>query len=84
MTERKFTDEEVIKALECCINEDCENCPAHMCCDDDTEKLVKYVFDLINRQKKEIERLHELLDSAVSNERNLADTLQELTEVKCE
>lgn len=27
MTKRKFTDEEVIKALECCANADCLNCP---------------------------------------------------------
>lgn len=72
MTERKFTDEEVIKALECCLNEDCENCPARMCCDDDTESFVKYVFDLIARQKAEIESLEAenrgfsiCLDSAV-------------------
>lgn len=28
MTKRKFTDEQIIKALECCVGgSDCENCP---------------------------------------------------------
>lgn len=27
MTERKFTDEQIIKALECCANGECDECP---------------------------------------------------------
>lgn len=52
-----MTDNDVIKALECCVNADCENCPSKTICDSDTERLVVKVFDLINRQKAEIERL---------------------------
>lgn len=61
MTDKKYTDEEIIKALECCCTSTgaCENnCP--MCdlenCND--VLMADYVFDLINRQKAENERLN--------------------------
>ena len=53
----KMTDEEIIKALECCADEDmgCEVCPywAKGC------TVEKDTIDLINRQQAEIERLKE-------------------------
>lgn len=67
MTDKKFTDEEIIKALMCHFNEEldeepfqCVDCPLYndtspSC----TEALKSYVLDLINRQKAEIERLKE-------------------------
>lgn len=62
MTDKKFTDEEIIKALECCYlpTGDCEkNCP--MCniknCNDTL--MAGYVRDLINRQRAEIKILKE-------------------------
>lgn len=64
MTEHKFTDEEVIKALECCANADCLNCPrwsedwsSGMCAD-----FLPSVLAIINHQKAEIERLQVELD----------------------
>lgn len=55
-----MTDNEIIKALECClVLHKCEECP----CDFDTNgktlcnDLGLKIFDLINRQKAEIERL---------------------------
>ena len=61
MTDNKLTDNEIIKALEYCINYKdghCENCPYR-----ENEKgvyCVRYLaqnsLDLINRQKAEIER----------------------------
>lgn len=60
MTEHKFTDEEIIKALECCYSNDsndCYKCPyiaestAEMFCD---KKLTRDALDLIKRQKAEI------------------------------
>ena len=65
MTEHKFTDEEVIKALKCCIKTDhfgdCfgNDCPfvSEHGCRVGKETLYPYVLDLINRQKAEIERL---------------------------
>lgn len=65
MTDKKFTDEEIIKALMCHFNEEldeepfqCVDCPLYndtspSC----TEALKSYALDLINRQKAEIDKL---------------------------
>ena len=51
-----MTDNEIIKALECCIKHDCGNCPATaMVCGETFD--MEYALDLINRQKAEIEKL---------------------------
>lgn len=58
MTDKKFTDEEIIKTLEChdADEKTCKGCelyPEFKCC-----YLTKTItLDLINRQKAEIERL---------------------------
>ena len=62
-----MTDNETIKALECCLSSNdlmaCWKCPAvklDICCDGSTKisnGIVNSVLDLINRQKAEIERL---------------------------
>lgn len=56
-----MTDNEIIKALECCTDESYENCSE---CPYSTDtlsckrlKLLEDSLDLINRQKAEIERL---------------------------
>ena len=53
----KITDNEIIKALECChMVNGCERCPLR----NDTEEceiLNTYALDLIKRQKSEIEKL---------------------------
>ena len=63
MTDHKFTDEEVIKALECCVKSESvsacmSGCPlyeADYCpCIDSANALTEYALDLINRQKAEI------------------------------
>lgn len=64
MTDKKFTDEEIIKALDLCTQQNgsipCYDCP---CWNDDEQKCegIDYTaaLDLINRQKAEIERLKE-------------------------
>lgn len=67
MTDKKFTDEEIIKAPECHINaEDCVGCEMFGWCDEII--LTELVLDLINRQKAEIERLK----SELSNTRRKA------------
>ena len=48
-TDKKFNDEEIIKALECCKNCCCKQC--------DEEPNFQEAIDLINRQKAEIEKL---------------------------
>ena len=59
-----MTDNEIIKALECCSTPrilDCENCPySH---DYSCEVLERDALDLINRQKAEIERKDRILES---------------------
>lgn len=74
-----MTDNEIIKALECCIDSshfgDCFElgCPmasADGCDSYEDNKLLKSALDLINRQKAEIERLeedNEALNSAVDS-----------------
>ena len=63
-----MTDNEIIKALECCSGntmDDCDDCPR--CCDDGlttTEcmcKLMKDALDLINRQKTEIKKYKDFI-----------------------
>lgn len=64
-----MTDNEIIKALECCIAEGemmCNKCPlksecAHNPLDD---IKVMHALNLINRQKAEIERLTALVEAA--------------------
>ena len=64
MPDKKLTDNEIIKALECCKErvqyEGNENtcCSCSLITDDGcTCTLAKHSLDLINRQKEEIERL---------------------------
>lgn len=63
MTEHKFTDDEIIRALECCVssttNEACDGCPLNTeeGCETHSHLLESLALDLINRQKAEIERL---------------------------
>ena len=66
MTDKKLTDNEIIKALECCATNvafgNCAYCPYKeywakgLTC---VCKATKDSLDLINRQKAEIERLSE-------------------------
>ena len=74
--ERKFTDKEIIKALECCSspNANCEDCP---CFNKDCISTTPYVLDLIKSQQAEIEALTEdtlcLRDTLEENERLRAE-----------
>lgn len=52
-----MTDEQIIKALECCGYKNCKQCPNFSEDIECSEKLIKLALDLINRQKAEIERL---------------------------
>lgn len=61
MTDKKFTDEEIIKALEYCNagRTDCDKCVVKRKCESYPfhSAVAEYAIDLINRQKSEIERL---------------------------
>ena len=51
-----MNDNEIIKALECCINNKCIECPLNkMACSESV--AMQYALDLVNRQKSDIERL---------------------------
>lgn len=58
-----MTDNEIIKAFDCCNNKtlDCDECPCHYKQEKPCLELDNLVFDLINRQKAEIERLQKEL-----------------------
>lgn len=55
-----YTDEQIKKALELCINweaEYCEKCPFDDECGNDGDTPLRNALDLIKRQEAEIERL---------------------------
>lgn len=55
-----MTDNEIIKALECCVKNDvaqCTICPYYDMLHGCRRAMEKEVLDLINHQKAEIERL---------------------------
>ena len=58
MPDKKLTDNEIVKALECCLNDDCITCPLT-----DIEHCVTMMdaLDLINRLQEENERLQNIL-----------------------
>jgi hypothetical protein len=75
MTERKYTDEEIIKGANYCASieciEECDDCPMRAECESDDGLAVKLVADLINRLKAENERLQALVDEY--EEREIAE-----------
>ena len=50
-----MTDNEIIKALECCKNDDCDNCPNDF--GNCYANLAGYALDLFHNYEAEIERL---------------------------
>ena len=90
---KKLTDNEIIKALECCTNPRVnEKCPrskfVDICNDGCIHLLMKQALDLINCQKAEIERLQLKIDgvkdaNAILREHNeiaVANTIKEFAE----
>lgn len=63
MTDKKLTDEEIIKALEYCNADrnECDKCIFQRECESNPfySAVAEHALDLINRQKSEIERLKE-------------------------
>lgn len=82
--ERKFTDDEIVKAMWCCINDKCIECPlsnqpkVHGCM-----KLTQNALDLIIRQKAEIESLKEayaIYEETTGLKLARAETIKEFAE----
>ena len=75
-----MTDNEIIKALECCLPQNgkrnCDDCPYAECEKGCADKMIKDSLDLINRQKAEIEMLKKQIvlevDRAYDRGRNVA------------
>ena len=79
MTDKKFTQEQIIKALECCINDDCDNCPNGF--GNCERNLAELSLDLIHRLKTRIVR-YQLKNT---NQRNaLASLNKKVAEQKAE
>lgn len=59
MINKRYTDEEIVKALECCLcdNSECLQCQKKELCRIECDELATKTIDLINCQKAEIERL---------------------------
>ena len=81
-----MTDNEIIKALEICRNENgmCSDCPYS---DDYTNcntRIAKDVLDLINRQKAEIEKWKALAENGASAIDTNNRLVQKFAEIKTE
>ena len=74
MTDKKFTDEEIIKSLECMLKMlnnnivfslGCGGCAFDngLCSEICSKGIMKVTVDLINRQKAEIERQNRFIES---------------------
>lgn len=75
-----MTDNEIIKALECCFGGEglCprQQCPFYEKCKND-ESLAMYALDLINRQKAEIKEKDEMLSAQADIIRTLERVLED-------
>lgn len=73
-----MTDNEIIKALECCSQEDmCQSCPYGASCLDEkyVSILSKDALDLINRQKAEILNLKADKEALINGQETLQKNL---------
>lgn len=85
MTDKKFTDEEIIEALDLCTQQNgsipCYDCP---CWNDDEQECegIDYTatLDLIKRQKAEIERLRSMNCAKLDTIHDLQDDTNKLKE----
>ena len=87
MTDHKFTDDEIIKALECCVNNDsCKECPINpnhgnygYC----TNLALTHALALINRQKVEIEATEKECADLLG-QRNAVEMMLDRANYNCE
>ena len=77
MPDKKLTDNEIVKALECCANlEACEKCPMGSMEKYDTDtcehQIMLYSLDLINRQNeyiKKCDNLERIADKTIETQK---------------
>ena len=80
MSERKYTDKQIVKALECCQSHtitDCRDCPNRASGDNCVNELMRNALDLINRQKVEIAVLTTAVDNSTKEFLKLHDEYQD-------
>lgn len=77
-----MTDNDIIKALECCLegkSESCLKCVFRLTPYPACKTLVeKHALDLINRQKAEIEHTNQLLEAAAAGQETLQKHMKSL------
>ena len=82
MTDKKFTDEEIIKALECCSADkgDCDKCVLQKECKNTPfyTAAAKAALNLINRQKAEIDKLQTIIFKKEDTLQMIAEERQQL------
>lgn len=77
-----MTDNEIIKAFECCNNDGCENCPNRpTCCEID---VTDEILNIINRQKAEIEGLKAIADAELDTIHDLGEDYERMLEEEYE
>ena len=66
---KKMTDNEIIKALECCngADTDCWKCELFDCCKSTVHEIMQYALDLINRQTADIARLEKIAEATYAS-----------------
>ena len=75
--EPKMTDNDVIKALNDCMNTECRDCPlSYNQCEIEHGGVPTFIVNLINRQKAEIERLKQNLKEAHIDIRETKDQFE--------
>ena len=82
-----MTDNEIIKALECCWHEkECigDECPLFKPINDCAPLIAMEALDLINRQKAEIERLNTIIAETDKDKCNLIQAIPYIYKVKHE
>lgn len=59
MTDKRYTDEEIVKALECCLcdNSECLQCRNKEFCRADCDEIATKTIELIKHYRAEIEKL---------------------------
>lgn len=88
--DKKLTDNEIVKAFECCMNwhdkKDCAKCPMDESKNLCITELRKLSFDLINRLQEENERLQDRIDRynvQVANQREMIEKYEPIKEILC-
>lgn len=84
MTDKKLTDNEIVKGLECCVkslsSDSCNECPLNTTkeCDKDSLAIEKYALDLINRLQAQNKDLAETVHNLTLEKDALFDKAEEL------